>query len=146
MSQPPKHPHYRLRAAVSVVAGAAAVAALAGCGQERPADPRAGAVVETIETFASATGPQACDLLSGAALARLYGDRRGCVVRSRAFRAGQVEVESIAIGRSGDRAIGEARSVRGRERFRVVAVLEAPPGCAEPCRRREWRVDEVVRI
>jgi hypothetical protein len=141
MTPPSKHP-LRLRGLALL---AAVASLLAGCGEER-ADPRAAAVAETIEAFAGATGARACDLLSPAALDRLYGGRSGCIERSRAFQAGQVEVEEVGVGRAGNRAIAEARSLGGRQRFRIVAVLVPPPGCEPPCRRLEWRVDEVVPL
>jgi hypothetical protein len=120
-----------------------AALALAACGGEPPPDPRAGEVVRAIQSFAAADGPRACDLLTEAAVVRLYGGRAGCLSRSRGFEVGEVKVEEVAIAGNGMRATAEARSVGGSQRFTVVAQLVMPPGCRPPCPEARWRIDSV---
>lgn len=116
---------------------------LAGaCGGEPP-DPRAGEVIRTIQDFATADGEEACELLTEAALERLYGGLEGCLERSKDFERGAVKVEKVDITDRGTRATARARSLGGERRFTVVARLVAPPGCAYPCRQAQWRISEV---
>jgi len=131
--------------AACVLGGAAAVG-LAGCGGSSPpsgSDPRAGAVVRAVQSFAGATGPKACDLLTDAALARLYGGRTGGPARPREFPPGPGKGDSVTIGKGGTRAVAQAQSLGGRGRFTVVAVLVEPPGCHPPCPQAAWRIDSV---
>jgi hypothetical protein len=130
-----------LRRKVVLLAVFVAVAA-AGCGEDPPADPRAGDVIRVIGAFADADGAQACELLTQAALERLYGGLEGCVERSESFEGGEVKVEEVEIDER-DRATAQARSLGGRDRFTVTARLIAPPGCAEPCPDAVWRISEI---
>jgi len=117
---------------------------VAACGaQTPPPDPRAGEVVRTIQSFAAAEGPRACDLLTEGALVRVYGGRASCLERSRGFEAGEVKVEEITVTRDGNRATAEARSVGGSQQFTVVAQRVGPPGCRPPCPQARWRIDSV---
>jgi hypothetical protein len=135
-------PTTALRRKVVPLALSVALAA-AGCGEAPPADPRSGEVIRVIGAFADADGAQACELLTQAALERLYGGLEGCVERSESFEGGEVKVEEVEIDERGDRATAQARSLGGRDRFTVTARLIAPPGCGEPCPDAVWRVSEV---
>ena len=129
---------------MAALAVAAAALTASACGGSSPsADPRAGAVVRTVQGFAGATGPKACDLLTDAALARLYGGRAGCLARSSRFQPGEVKVEGVTIGTGGTRAVAQTRSLGGGERFTVVLQLVAPPGCRAPCPQGQWRIDSI---
>lgn len=114
------------------------------CGGEPAADPRAGEVVRTIRDFATADGAQACQLLTQDALDRIYDDLEGCIERSDEFERGEVKVESVLIGERGTRATAEARSLRGTDRFTVVARFVSPPGCPVPCPQGQWRISKVT--
>ncbi len=96
-----------------------------------------------VGAFANADGAQACELLTEAALERLYGGLEGCLARSESFEGGEVKVEEVEIVERGSRAIAQARSLGGRDRFTVTARLVAPPGCGEPCPDAVWRISEV---
>jgi hypothetical protein len=114
-----------------------------GCGeQEPPPDPRSAEVARAIEAFAIADGEEACELLTEAALERIYGGLDGCAARAESFEGGEVKVDSVTIDRRG-RATAEARSLSGREEFKVTARRVAPPGCPEPCPEAAWRISEV---
>jgi hypothetical protein len=128
----------------ALVAAVLAVAAIAGaCASEPPPDPRAGEVVRTIQDFATADGDEACELLTEAALERIYDGLEGCVERSEDFTGGAVKVESVTISERGTLATAEARSVGAEDRYTVIARLVAPPGCPFPCREARWRIGEV---
>ncbi len=117
--------------------------AAGGCGGEPvPADPRSGEVIRAIQSFASADGEEACELLTEPAVERIYGGLEGCAERSEAFEAGEVKVETVMIDERG-RATAQARSLSGRDEFKVTARLVAPPGCGEPCPDAAWRISEV---
>ena len=126
------------------VAAALAIPAIAGaCGNEPPADPRAGEVVRTVQDFATADGEEACELLTEAALERIYEGLEGCLERSEEFTRGAVKVESVAFTERGTRATAQARSLGGEARYTVIARLVAPPGCPFPCPEARWRISEV---
>lgn len=128
----------------ALLAAALAVPASAGaCASGPPPDPRAGEVVRTIQDFATAEGDEACELLTEAALERLYDGLEGCLERSEDFAAGAVKVESVIISERGTLATAQARSLGGEERYTVIARLVAPPGCPYPCREARWQISEV---
>ncbi len=126
------------------LAAALAIPAITGgCGSRPAADPRAGEVVRTIQDFATADGEEACELLTEAALERIYNGLEGCLKRSEEFTRGAVKVESVGISERGTRATAQARSLGGEDRYTVVARLVAPPGCPFPCPGARWRISEV---
>jgi hypothetical protein len=99
--------------------------------------------VRTIQDFATADGDEACELLTEAALERIYNGLEGCVERSEDFTQGTVKVESVSFSDRGTLATAEARSLGGEERYTVIARLVAPPGCPYPCREARWLISEV---
>ena len=126
------------------VAAALAIPALAGgCGSAPATDPRAGEVIRTIQDFATADGEEACELLTEAALERIYRGLEGCIERSEEFTRGAVKVESVTISDRGTRATAQARSLGGEDRYTVIARLVAPPGCPFPCPEARWRISDV---
>lgn len=132
------------RRATAVVAAVAFASALGACGaEEPPPDPRAGEVIRAVGAFSAADGDEACDLLTEAALERIYGGLEGCVERSKDFEQGEVKVDTVEIDERGTRATAQARSIGGRDEYTVIARLVAPPGCAEPCPNAQWKVSEV---
>ena len=150
-SRAPRRPHRHTPSPVSrlttitraLTGPLLAVPLLAGaCGGEPP-DPRAAEVIRTIQDFATADGEEACELLTEAALERLYGGLEGCLKRSEDFKRGAVKVEKVEIDDRGTRATAQARSLGGEDRFTVVARLVAPPGCPYPCPQAQWRISEV---
>lgn len=128
----------------ALVAAALAVPASVGaCASEPPPDPRAGEVVRTIQDFATADGEEACELLTEAALERIYNGLEGCVKRSEDFTRGAVKVETVTFSERGTLATAQARSLGGEERYTVIARLVAPPGCPYPCPQARWQISEV---
>ncbi len=121
----------------------AAALTVPACASEPPPDPRAGEVVRTIQDFATADGEEACELLTEAALERIYNGLEGCVERSEDFTRGAVKVESVSFSERGTLATAQARSLGGEERYTVIARLVAPPGCPYPCPQARWQISEV---
>lgn len=129
--------------ALAAITATAAAVLLAACGEDpAPPDPRSGEVIRAIQAFATADGDEACELLTEAAVERIYGGLEGCVKRSEDFEAGEVKVDAVTIDERG-RATAQARSLSGRDEFKVTARLVAPPGCGEPCPDAAWRISEV---
>ncbi len=99
--------------------------------------------MRAIQEFATAEGDEACELLTEAALERIYNGLEGCVERSEDFTRGAVKVEGVSFSERGTRATAEARSLGGEERYTVIVRLVAPPGCPYPCPEARWQISEI---
>ena len=90
-----------MRSRLAIAASCAALA-LAGCGDEGdPNDPQKAR--ETVEKFALASGPKACDYLGGGALEDNYGGRsyatgmERCRAASKNFEGEAVTIKQVKI-------------------------------------------------
>jgi hypothetical protein len=147
-----------MRRAAFALAGAAAALSLAACGAESipgvnsdDSDTRHGKRAQAIvERFAEADGPEACDLLTPAALRRVYGKDEPpgpapeitapppeislaeCRRRSQQFGGEEIEIEKVDV-------LGDARAAR------VTAMTDDDRTFSVTLRRKAdaWLIDEI---
>jgi hypothetical protein len=91
----------------------------------------------TVNDFATSSDADACDLLTDAALERVYGGKKRCIDRSASFQGGAVRIEKVNDAER--RASVKATSLDG-ETLYTVKLEKARPGCESP---RGWRISDV---
>lgn len=126
----------RKTAAVASAVGVALTAA--GCGSSHAAD--RSAIVKVVNEFATAHSRAACDLLTGKALAEVYGSGdataglRACRAAAKTFKGGPVDIIQVKFSTTG---LGPTVIARNHQTSRHYTAIMAKVG-------GRWRIDHIT--
>ena len=91
----------------------------------------------TVNDFATSSDADACDLLTEAALERVYGGKARCIKRSVGFQGGAIRI--LKVNAAQRRASVKAESLDGKTLY-TVKLEKARPGSKAP---RGWQISDV---
>jgi hypothetical protein len=91
----------------------------------------------TVNDFATSSDADACELLTEAALERVYGGKKRCIDKSAGFQGGAIRIEKVSTALR--RATVKATSLDGKTLY-TVKLEKARPGCESP---RGWQISDV---
>ena len=122
----------------TVIAAAASLIALAGCGGNEDVDEEQ--IRSVVRQFAAADGPEACKLLSPQGLVDVYGQftkpvpvaRRECLRRSKRFQGEQIQLQEIEVVDDANVRVGAMNS-DGTVSYNVKMVRYGP----------SWRIEKI---
>jgi hypothetical protein len=100
--------------------------------------PAAADVRATVNDFATSSDADACDLLSDAALQRVYGGKARCITKSAKFQGGAIRIQKV--NAAPRRASVKAESLDGKTLY-TVKLEKARAGCGTP---HGWQISDVA--